>query len=197
MAETLTRSHPLATREDLTALTGGAVQVQPYLAMVLVQASGPAADVVGSELGVELPGRMGTWTGFTGADGVSGRVLRLAPDELLVVNDDERPWELEARLRAAAAPLDGSAVDVSAQRVTLRLHGPHAREVLAAGCSLDTHPSRFGAGACAQVPVGETGVVLVSLSDDGDDYLLLVRSSFARYLADWLVDVFVEHVSTP
>ena len=31
-------------------------------------------------------------------------------------------------------------------------------------------------------------VVLIPLSDNGTDYRILVRSSFARYLAEWLID---------
>jgi sarcosine oxidase subunit gamma len=34
--------------------------------------------------------------------------------------------------------------------------------------------------------------VLLALSDAGDDHLVLVRSSFAGYLADWLLDAAAE-----
>ena len=40
--------------------------------------------------------------------------------------------------------------------------------------------------------LGEAGVVLLALSDRGDDYVVLVRSSFAGYLADWLLDAALE-----
>ncbi len=43
-----------------------------------------------------------------------------------------------------------------------------------------------------QTTVGLAGVILLALSDAGDDFLLLVRSSFARYLADWLLDAAEE-----
>ena len=36
--------------------------------------------------------------------------------------------------------------------------------------------------------LGQAAVVLIPLSDNGSDYRILVRSSFARYLAEWLVD---------
>ena len=44
-------------------------------------------------------------------------------------------------------------------------------------------------GSCS---LGLAGVVLVALGDAGDDYLVFVRSSFAGYLADWLLDAALE-----
>jgi sarcosine oxidase subunit gamma len=38
-------------------------------------------------------------------------------------------------------------------------------------------------------------IVLLALSDAGDYYVVLVRSSFARYLADWLLDAALEFSS--
>ena len=34
--------------------------------------------------------------------------------------------------------------------------------------------------------------MLLALADAGDEYLVLVRSSFADYLADWLLDAALE-----
>ena len=100
--------------------------------------------------------------------------------------------ELEAALRAAVAESSGVAVDVSAQRTTLRLSGADARDVLAKGSSLDLHPSAFGPGTAAQTMLGQANVVLIPLSDKGTDYRILVRQSFARYLAEWLIDATAE-----
>ena len=77
---------------------------------------------------------------------------------------------------------------MSAQRTTLRLRGAHARDVLAKGCSVDLHPRVFASGAAVQTMLGQAAVVLMSLGGDGTDYRILVRSSFARYLAEWLFD---------
>jgi sarcosine oxidase subunit gamma len=65
--------------------------------------------------------------------------------------------------------------------------------VLAKGCSLDLHPSVFGPGAAAQTMLGLAGVVLIPVDDSGTDYRILVRSSFARHLAEWLVDAAQEY----
>ena len=96
-------------------------------------------------------------------------------------------------MRAAVVPLGGSAADVSAQRITLRLQGARVRDVLAKGCAIDLHPRVFGEGRSAQTTLGQAGVVLLALGDAGDDYLVFVRSSFAGYLADWLLDAALEY----
>ena len=81
---------------------------------------------------------------------------------------------------------------MSAQRTTLRLRGDHTRDVLAKGCSIDLHPTVFGPGAAVQTMLGQAAVVLIPLSDNGTDYCILVRSSFAGYLAEWLIDAAQE-----
>ena len=87
--------------------------------------------------------------------------------------------------------------NVSAQRIALRLTGERVRDVLAKGCAIDLHPRVFGRGRSAQTRLGLAGVVLLALTDTGDDYLVLVRSSFAGYLADWLLDAALEFTGRP
>jgi sarcosine oxidase, subunit gamma len=106
-------------------------------------------------------------------------VLWLGPTEWLVVDGD---------------PLDlPGGVDVSANRTTIELSGQHAREVLEKGCTLDLHPRAFTAGRCAQTTVARTQVILWQTSE-APVYHLMVRGSFARYLADWLVDAATEYL---
>ena len=126
--------------------------------------------------------------------GVRRRVtaIWLGPEEWLVTSERRDGEGLESTLRDAMSEHGGAAVDVSAQRTTLRLRGTRARDVIAKGCSLDSHPAVFGPGAAAQTVLGQAGVVLIPLSDNGTDYRLIVRSSFARYLADWLIDAAEE-----
>jgi sarcosine oxidase subunit alpha len=105
----------------------------------------------------------------------SGSPLRLGPYWWLLVG----------------APDAAAGVDVSAQRTTLELRGPRARDVLLTGCPLDLYPAAFPVGACAQTLLGQAQVVLHR--NGPDTYRILVRSSFARYLADWLLDAMLEH----
>ena len=97
----------------------------------------------------------------------------------------------EADLRAAVTPFGGAAVDVSGQRVSLTLRGRHVRDVLAKGCALDLHHTVFRPGSSAQTTVGLAGVVLLA-NDDPGEFTVLVRQSFASYLADWLIDAAEE-----
>ena len=191
MAELL-RTHPLeawSTAFERLPDTVG-ITVEPFVAITDVRlgAVGAAASVA---LGVDLPTSPNTWVP-TG----TGRAVWLGPDEWLLSSTTETPEELEARVRAAVLPLGGSATDVSAQRIGLRLTGARVRDVLAKGCSIDLHPRVFGRGSSAQTALGQAGIVLLALSEAGDDYGVLVRSSFAGYLADWLLDAALEFTPT-
>jgi sarcosine oxidase, subunit gamma len=191
MAETLTATSPLQGWSEKFAQVPPTVQLreEPFVAMVDLRADpdGAAASRASAILGLELPTAPSTY--------VSNDTLTaiwMGPDEWLIAAGTRSAAELEAQLRAAVAEHGGAAVDVSAQRTTLRLSGPDAREVLAKGCSLDLHPKVFTKGTAAQTMLGLAGVVLIALNDAGTDYGILARSSFARYLADWLIDAAEE-----
>jgi sarcosine oxidase subunit gamma len=139
-----------------------------------------AADPDAVDLGVPLPVTPGTVqrAGDT-------LVLWLGPDEWLVTDaPDAKPVSIVDE--------SVSVVDVSALRTTILVEGEHARDVLAHGCPLDLHPSAFPVGRCAQTTLARTQVVLVRVTEDA--YWLLVRASFARWLADWLIDAATEYV---
>jgi sarcosine oxidase subunit gamma len=198
-------------------LTGLRLAELPFRTQVNLRlpANGPAADAIGLELGVPLPVEPNT-TARVG----ELSVLWLGPDEWLVVGPPGA--DLEARLRARAGTGPVSVVDVSALRTTIVVAGPRARDLLAHGCALDLHPSRFPAGRCAQTMLAHAQIVLVAVSDEGavrdeadrdgadrDEsgrdgagrgalgdapaYHVLVRSSFVGYLAEWLEDAAVEY----
>lgn len=188
-------NHAADRLAEATRAAGGAVSLieVPFLAQVNLRLDpkGPAADAVGLELGLPLPTEPGTSAG-------SGplTVAWLGPDEWLVVGPPGTEGELEARLRSAIDAAHASVVDVSAQRTTLLVSGPRARDLLALGCTLDLHPRSFGEGSCAQTLLARAQVVLVG-RDPGEDggapaFWVLVRASFAAYLVDWLIDASVE-----
>ena len=118
--------------------------------------------------------------------GVGGSfVLWLGPDEcLLIAPDGTVEWE--SRLRNAIGPDQGAVTDVSANRVGFELSGPAARDVLASCCALDLHPRVFGPGGCGQTLIAKAQVILAQT--DLDTYRILVRPSFANYVAAWLED---------
>lgn len=188
--ETLRRTSPLHGWSEWFAALPDSVQIvgEPSVAMadLRLDPAGPAAATVGAHLGAALPTRPSTWV-----RGDTAAVIWLGPDEWLVTSPFTTPEDLEAGLRAAVGDA-GAVVDVSAQRTTLSLRGDHVRDVLATGCALDLHPRVFGAGCAAQTTVGLAGVVLLALDGTGTYYQVVVRSSFARYLATWLIDAAVE-----
>ena len=196
-ASTAPPRSPLSHAKDRLATatrdSGGAVRLAelPFLTQVDVRLDpkGPAADAVGLALGLQLPLEPNTVVRSRDLT-----ALWLGPDEWLLVGAPGTQRELESRIRAAAGDEPVSVTDVSAQRTTLLVAGPRARDLLAHGCPLDLHPRVFGPGRCAQTTLGRTQVVLVARDEPGAGFWVLVRSSFAGYLTDWLLDAATEYL---
>ncbi|NNN34433.1 sarcosine oxidase subunit gamma [Streptomyces sp. S3(2020)] len=176
-----------------TRTSGGAVRLAelPFLAQLNVRldAKGTAAEAVGLALDLQLPLQPNT---VVRAGELT--VLWLGPDEWLLVGPPGSAQELESRIRTAAEDEPVSVTDVSAQRTTLLVAGPRAHDLLAHGCALDLHPRSFGSGRCAQTTLGRTQVIVVARADSRAGFWVLVRSSFAGYLTDWLLDAATEYV---
>jgi len=183
---------PLAAWTDRLAALVPALHVaeRPFRSQLTVRASDPdAIAAMGSALGTRFPSVPCTFTIGSGPFG-DVEVLWLGPDEFLVTAAPDLQIAIEEVLRGALGSSRGSVVDTSAQRTTLVLQGPHVRDVLAHGCAVDLHPSSAPTGTCVQTLLARTGVVL-QVRDD--DVTLLVRSSFAEYLAAWLSDACAEY----
>jgi len=178
------RYSPLTRLADafdaLEAETAGALRIVevPFLTQLNVRVS------PGASPGVRLATEPNTYA----RDG-DLLVLWLGPDEWLVLAPPDTD-DLEERLRSQLPP-GGAVTDVSAQRTALRLSGLAVRDVLATGCALDLHPRAF-TGRCAQTMVARTQAILI---EEAGDFLVLVRSSFAGYLGDWLLDAAAEYSS--
>jgi len=197
MADTIARFSPLSAAAGrlaaATRASGGALRLAelPFLTQIDLRLApgGPAAEAAGLALGAPLPPEPCTAV-RTG----DLAVLWLGPDQWLVVGPPGAQEDLEARLRKAAGEAHVSVTDVSAQRTTLLVSGPRARDLLAHGCSLDLHPRAFTPGRCAQTALARAQVVLVAREEVRAGFWVLVRSSFAGYLADWLLDAATEYV---
>lgn len=172
--------------ESVDGPRGVRLREWPFLTMVAIraEASSAVADRVGECLGVGLPrhaGHVGVNDAYT--------VLWQGPDEWLLVSHKE-PNALTRRLQSAVADGPGMAVDVSANRTVLELSGPSARSVLEKGCTVDLHPRVFGPGRAVSTTIGPVAVVLWQVGRTS--YRLIPRSSFADYLARWLLDAMQE-----
>ncbi len=183
-----TGSEGLAERSPLAgvALPHDAAEV-PFLAQLDLRADPADATLMerlASAIGVAPPGRANTFA--VTPDGAR-QVVWLGPDEWLVVGAPGNATALDASLGEAIDESAGAVVDVSSGRTTIALGGPRARAILEHGCSIDLHPRAFGPGSAVQTMLGRANVILMQLSER-PDYRILVRPSFAAYLAGWIVD---------
>ena len=64
--------------------------------------------------------------------------------------------------------------------------------MLAKGCPLDLHPRVFGPGHCAQSQIARVNAI-IHQRDGSPSYDIVVRRSFADYLARWLDDAAAEY----
>ncbi|WP_051343012.1 sarcosine oxidase subunit gamma [Pseudonocardia spinosispora] len=158
-----------------------------------VDPDSPAIADLSTSLGVELP------VAPNAVATVANRaILRLAPEEWLIVGPDEDVTGFVETLRGALGGRRGAVVDVSAERTTIEVSGRFARELLEKGCPLDLHPRAFTTGRCAHTPLAKVTVLLWQVSgDDTPVYRLLVHASLATYLAAWLTDAGAEFWPVP
>lgn len=184
------RTSPLSgARDALAGLPAGLrVRELPFLTHLTLRVAPatPGARAVEAALGAPLPGPL-----RAGPAG-DAEVLWMGPDEWLVVAPEDRRDDLLTRLRSAVGDAFATVTDVSAQRTTLALSGPLVRTVLAQGCALDLDPRVTPPGSCPTTLLAQAQVTLV-VGEETAGVRLLVRASFASYLAAWLVDACAEY----
>jgi sarcosine oxidase subunit gamma len=183
----------LRARPPLEGVTLPArVRELPFLAQVDLRADASDAAVMTrltEALGARPPTEPNT---TTISDDGSRHVVWLGPDEWLIVGEPGSGPAMEASLRAAIGDARGAVVDVSANRTTISVGGPRARDLLAFGCSIDLDERRFKPGMCAQTLLARAGVIIVPVGPAVEPaFRILVRPSFAAYLVAWLTDAAV------
>jgi sarcosine oxidase subunit gamma len=184
----LQRSSPLgATATAPFALirsTDVEIDERPFLAQVLLRMppTDPGRDAVATALGVRLPDA----NRLERAAAAFRLALWMGPDEWLVVDGSGDSAALASALQAATASHGGTVVDVSAQRTLLELRGPGVTDLLAAGCSVDLHPSAFAVGHAVQTMLARVDVIIGR--GGPETYHVAVRTSFAPYLVAWMRD---------
>jgi len=124
----------------------------------------------------------------TGAivDCAQGQLLALGPDEWLLLTDDG-PLQAE-RLDASTGSGLVGICNLTANYHNLYIDGAKAAEVLAKGCPLDLHESRFPSGRCAQTLIAKAEAIVYRPAGTEQHYRIMVRRSFAEYLFAWLDD---------
>lgn len=157
----------------------------PPRGRLMLRGDAGVREAASAILGLSLPSAA---YGSAAADGLDA--FWLEPDAWLVQIDD--PIGAAARLREALGDLHHAVVDVSERLVGLAVAGPHAIEILAAGCPLDLHPRAFPTGHVTRTLVGKAEVILLR-RDDRPGFELLVGRSFVPYLRRWLDQAGREH----
>jgi sarcosine oxidase subunit gamma len=121
--------------------------------------------------------------------GKTPRVAWLAPREWALFDAAE---SLETQVARTCGERLHHFADVSAGRRLFRIAGSYRRDLLAKGCSLDTHQSVFTSGRCAQTRLAQIPILLIL---DGPAFEILVDVSLAGYLRAWLADAALEYQS--
>lgn len=181
------RADALTMASDAFKITvlPSAVQLNLRLDATRVSLLPEVADV----LGVELPAALSSVTTTGGRT-----VIWLGPNEWLVI-DRSGARSLEALLREVVGD-NGAVIDQSGQRVSLLLEGD-VPGLLAKGTAIDLHPRVFLENTAVQAMLGQAVVILVSRSADSSKVELIARTSFAPYVADWLLDALEDPLAYP
>lgn len=191
IAEAVRRSALADYAERFAALSAGgelSIGELPFVSQVNLRADPKDAGVMqrlGTALGFGLP-----VTPNTVAARNDRRALWLGPDEWLIVGPDGQRDALEQALRGGLSGAFGSIADVSANRTLLEVRGPKARELLAHGVPIDLDSRSLGPGRCAQTLLAKAQVIIERVSEGA--FYLYLRSSFASYAAEWILDAAAE-----
>ncbi|MFT4126755.1 MAG: sarcosine oxidase subunit gamma family protein [Gordonia sp. (in: high G+C Gram-positive bacteria)] len=186
MAEHAEYRSPLHHWQERFAALAPAVELcESPVAQTIVRTEDPAAIAA-----LDLPGVCERRT--TGDE----TALWLGPTEWLLyqpgITGHTYAARVAERVTASGSGSGTYVLDATGQRTRLLLSGPHAETVVRHGCAKDLDPTAFGAREVVQTLLAQAAIVL-HRSAVGEGYVLLVRSSFADYLAAWLVDAATEY----
>lgn len=117
------------------------------------------------------------------------RIIWLAPGRWLIVGKDQSYGETANTL--APASENAAINDVSSSRTVIRATGPHVRDMLAASCTIDLHPSQFTAGMAATTDLDHVVVTMDCL--DADTFDLYVSRAYAISFWEWLIEASEEY----
>lgn len=113
------------------------------------------------------------------------RIYWLGPDEWLVVSTSADGPSLATRLENELKNIHSSVNDISGGQVTFTLSGENVECVLNKACTLELDADTFKPGHCAQSGLAKASV-LIGCIDQSRTFELIVRRSFADYVARWL-----------
>jgi sarcosine oxidase subunit gamma len=113
--------------------------------------------------------------------------LRLGPDEWLLIGPEAESEAIAAEITAALRDRFHSLVDVGHRNVAIAVTGPHAADILNAGCPLDLFDASFPTGTATRTILGKAEIVLARI-DDAPTFRVECSRSFATYVHGFLVE---------
>jgi len=137
-----------------------------------------SAEQVASLLTMALPGP-GKF--FTDSE---RQIFWAAPGEWILCIPRDQQYSVLALMQEKLPSDLGVVTLMSDSRTALLIDGDRHTDVLARGCSVDLHPSVFGAGCCLSARLANVPVMLAHREDGS--LLLFVCRSLAAYLLEWL-----------
>ncbi|MYD95246.1 MAG: sarcosine oxidase subunit gamma [Chloroflexi bacterium] len=186
MSSPIPRSSPLGTVQSAeTPALESQLFERPFLTHINLRLHPNDAVALASVhqlLGVQIPLTPNTTTA-----GDDLMAIWLGPDEWLLLAEPDASGSRVTELQNSLAGRFASVIDTGAGQTVIRLSGPSTLDILARGCALDLHPSVFPPGACAQTLLARAQALLIAV-DDTPTIDIIVRRSFAPYVAAWLQD---------
>lgn len=125
--------------------------------------------------GAEVPGALAQ---------SAGRIVWMAPDELLVLVPDVEVPDAVRVLEEGTAGQHVMVLDVSDARAILRVSGRRAGEVLAKGAPCDCSDHGFPPGTARRTHLGGLAVGIWRL--DEENWEIVCFRSYAHHLSAWL-----------
>ncbi len=179
MTESTRRMSALANLAvSLSDASESGIELQQRHPLAMFNLRGPAdaafRNAVRAVCGCELP----TASNSSSA-GPDGEILKLGPDEWLLVSDTGALWSETMAIPGATL------TDVSHGRIAVRLTGEKSRDVLAKGCSVDLHPGQFPPGTCIQTSISKISVIIHRPQND-HGFMLYAARSYAGSFWHWL-----------
>lgn len=185
MADTIRLSAlaDLAAPTPATAGSGIRLQQRHPLSMLNLRGIADSAlrDAVRSVCGCELPVAPNSSSSCP-----TGDILKLGPNEWLLVATPEKPWS-----ETMAVP-GATLTDISHARVAVLVDGDKSRDMLMKGCAIDLHPRQFPPGTCIQTTIAKIGVILHKLPNDSG-FMLYAARSYAGSIWHWLTSAANEY----
>jgi sarcosine oxidase, subunit gamma len=145
-----------------------------------------AADAIGTAFGVELPAQP-----LRSAAREGRAALWLGPDEWLLLAEARDAETITAAVRTPVGDRPHSWVDISHRNAGFLISGPHAADVLNAGCPLPLDLASFPVGKCTRTLFGKAEIVLWRCGEMS--FRIEVWRSFAAYLAELVAEAAREH----